>query len=223
MNRYAIVRNGETEARVAQYLPSNYNIIGRVADDVFVIGGDDMGGGWGLDNYIIPRLASGMIFATEITADEWQWERNGGVTLYGGAPVRVQVTATNKMMFVSFDDHDAVINGISMTFRMWMKYNEARGGSWFVEHSNGQRTDRGAMREPLTKGQASKLYSFIGMSAASVPARVILAGQVAGIESEIGSEERSIGRLKEQIADHEKTIYNLRIHLESGLGQKVSN
>jgi hypothetical protein len=60
--RYALVA-GRGE-QVAAYLPDNYQVLGSV-DGQTVIGGRDAAG-WTLDAYVIPRLASGLYFATEI-------------------------------------------------------------------------------------------------------------------------------------------------------------
>lgn len=70
--RFALVseRAGITD-QIAAYLPDNYRVIGRTAigaTDVvqILIGGSDVAG-WTLDDYVIPRLASGLIFAQEIS------------------------------------------------------------------------------------------------------------------------------------------------------------
>ena len=60
--RYALV-SARPES-IAAYLPDNYRVIGSV-DGETVIGGRDVAG-WTLDAYVIPRLASGLYFATEI-------------------------------------------------------------------------------------------------------------------------------------------------------------
>jgi hypothetical protein len=52
-------------ARVKAYLPGNYTA--TLADDgLITIEGEDVAG-WTLDDYVIPRLASGLIFAEEVT------------------------------------------------------------------------------------------------------------------------------------------------------------
>jgi hypothetical protein len=69
--RYALVRGkAAMTERVAAYLPGNYRVVGRTAirasDEVqILIAGRDVAG-WTLDDYVIPRLASGLIFAEEI-------------------------------------------------------------------------------------------------------------------------------------------------------------
>ena len=50
---------------VGRYLPSNYTA--AEVDDKIVISGEDMGG-WNMDDYVLPRLASGGIYAKEVTA-----------------------------------------------------------------------------------------------------------------------------------------------------------
>jgi hypothetical protein len=60
--RYALVA-GRSE-QIAAYLPDNYQVLGSV-DGQTVIGGRDAAG-WTLDAYVLPRLASGLHFATEI-------------------------------------------------------------------------------------------------------------------------------------------------------------
>lgn len=71
--RYAQVTGpGITEAAVAAYLPAGYEVTGSVE----TARGDQPGGlcvliegkdnaGWTLEDYVIPRLASGNYFATE--------------------------------------------------------------------------------------------------------------------------------------------------------------
>jgi hypothetical protein len=78
--RYAIVKNASSEQQLAAYLPANYRIEkddgppwgGEESD--FLIAGEDVAG-WTLDGYVIPRLASGLIWATE----QFVWiEEDGG-------------------------------------------------------------------------------------------------------------------------------------------------
>lgn len=68
MTRYAIVRNARDESHLGAYLPSNYRVIGSITDSdgrpALVIAGEDSAG-WTLEGYVIPRLASGLIWAEE--------------------------------------------------------------------------------------------------------------------------------------------------------------
>lgn len=60
-------------SEVARYLPSNYEIVDLIFPDIaeqilpeiVVIQGTDVAG-WTLDDYVIPRLASGLIRAEEV-------------------------------------------------------------------------------------------------------------------------------------------------------------
>ena len=61
--RYAIIE-AETElSRVERFLPSNYTAQ-EVTEGILLTGTDSAG--WTLDGYVIPRLASGLIFAREV-------------------------------------------------------------------------------------------------------------------------------------------------------------
>jgi hypothetical protein len=58
-----------TKEKIEALLPDNYWVESWVADTEeshFYIHGHDVAG-WTLDGYVIPRLASGMIFAVEVT------------------------------------------------------------------------------------------------------------------------------------------------------------
>jgi len=67
--RVAIANTGKSK-EVAKYLPSNYRVLGRTLDNTgtIIIGVDDHG--WTMEQYIIPRLASGMIHCEEVTHEE---------------------------------------------------------------------------------------------------------------------------------------------------------
>jgi hypothetical protein len=83
MKRYAIVRNARTRREAEAYLPDNYEIVAElieretrfscVAPDgveakdktVFVIEGEDSHG-WTMEDYVIPRYASGLTWVEEI-------------------------------------------------------------------------------------------------------------------------------------------------------------
>lgn len=66
--RYAIVKGHADNAdTVAAYLPSNYKVSDKQTyDNALLIEGEDFGG-WTLDDYVIPRLGSGWMFAEEVT------------------------------------------------------------------------------------------------------------------------------------------------------------
>ncbi len=54
--------------RVQAYLPRNYVATLEDDDSIRITGRDSAG--WTLDDYVLPRLASGMIFAEEVEAGE---------------------------------------------------------------------------------------------------------------------------------------------------------
>jgi hypothetical protein len=68
--RTAIVSGrGITAETVARFLPSNYEVVdadvtGTDGDTVVISGTDNAG--WTMDGYVIPRLASGLLWATEM-------------------------------------------------------------------------------------------------------------------------------------------------------------
>lgn len=63
--RIAFAFTGKTKD-VAQYLPSNFRVLGRSLDNskTIIIGVDDHG--WSLDAYVIPRLGSALIHCEEV-------------------------------------------------------------------------------------------------------------------------------------------------------------
>lgn len=64
--RYATVTNAPVQGGLYRYLPDNYTILGDLNDGRLVIHGEDVAG-WTLDDYVIPRLASWSMLATEVT------------------------------------------------------------------------------------------------------------------------------------------------------------
>ena len=54
----------DTAKTVAAYLPANYSVIGMQGNDVLIAGFDNHG--WTMDDYVIPRLGSGMLLAKEL-------------------------------------------------------------------------------------------------------------------------------------------------------------
>lgn len=69
--RFAIFKNAErqgiTDATFDAFLPDNYNgFVDVQTDTAFVVGRDVAG--WTLDEYVLPRLASGLYFGTEVTS-----------------------------------------------------------------------------------------------------------------------------------------------------------
>lgn len=62
---YAIVTNG-TERAVGAYLPDNYGVLRTLVDGRVLIGGQDKAG-WTLEDYVLPRLASGLMFGSKVS------------------------------------------------------------------------------------------------------------------------------------------------------------
>lgn len=65
--RVAIAKS--VPASVQGYLPMNYQVLGINQDGHAVISGSD-DHGWTLDDYVIPRLGSGLIACREVKLDE---------------------------------------------------------------------------------------------------------------------------------------------------------
>jgi hypothetical protein len=66
--RWAIVRNCRAQEEIEQYLPKNYEVVHRDPNGQgYLIAGYDVAG-WTLDDYVIPRLGSGLIHAQEVWA-----------------------------------------------------------------------------------------------------------------------------------------------------------
>lgn len=61
--REALIRCNDPE-KVARFLPNNYTVVGFNSETVTVRGQDHYG--WTLDGYVLPRLASGLIFGEEL-------------------------------------------------------------------------------------------------------------------------------------------------------------
>lgn len=54
-----------TVEAASRYLPGNYHVTGWTDDLIMIEGSDDAG--WTLDDYVIPRLASGLITCREVS------------------------------------------------------------------------------------------------------------------------------------------------------------
>ncbi len=63
MIRTAIITTDDAD-RVAAFLPSNYTVVGHADHQVTIQGIDNAG--WTLDDYVLPRLASGLLFGIEV-------------------------------------------------------------------------------------------------------------------------------------------------------------
>lgn len=217
MKRFATVR--ESRKRVEAFLPSNYEITQQVGDLLVIEGRDNAG--WTMEDYLLPRLASGMIFARELTetaADEdpdIEWEGNYGFTVFGGALVKIVATQMDQFL-VKADDGSALpmINRIPVEFRVWANVLPEDRLHW--ETVSIYRKDR--WYEEATLSQKRKVYDFIKYRVYPfIPARVFhVAGQVA-IEREISTVESRIRDAKNEIAELEEQKRELQIQLEGSL------
>lgn len=63
MNNRVVITNGDTDnvRQISEYLPSNYWIAGVLPDTGVVIEGIDSMG-WTAEDYVLPRLNSGLYF-----------------------------------------------------------------------------------------------------------------------------------------------------------------
>jgi hypothetical protein len=64
MTRKAFITSTDVE-RIARFLPSNYRVLGIIGGRTIIVGEDSAG--WTLDDYVLPRLASGLLFGKEMT------------------------------------------------------------------------------------------------------------------------------------------------------------
>jgi len=67
MIRSALVTGARSTAEVEAYLPDNYKVVFGVVlgEEGVIIEGEDIAG-WTLEDYVIPRLASGLLWAREV-------------------------------------------------------------------------------------------------------------------------------------------------------------
>lgn len=63
--RKAVIYTDRAET-VARYLPSNYSVVSCENGETVIAGEDSAG--WTLDDYVLPRLASGLYFGKELKA-----------------------------------------------------------------------------------------------------------------------------------------------------------
>ena len=83
--RFAVIYNiSGTIANVEAYLPENYKVIPQTLTTTpdgkrrIAIQGEDVAG-WTLDGYVLPRLASALLFATEMPSYEAAYDSTVGV------------------------------------------------------------------------------------------------------------------------------------------------
>lgn len=75
VTRYALIRTTQYES-VEAYLPDNYRVVLGCEEGTLIVGADNAG--WTLDEYVLPRLASGLYFGDEVSKEEaLQFVRGG--------------------------------------------------------------------------------------------------------------------------------------------------
>lgn len=63
-----VLRGSTTPQEIDRYLPANYHLVGADGSHVFIEGHDVAG--WTAQDYVIPRLASGLIWGAEVESFE---------------------------------------------------------------------------------------------------------------------------------------------------------
>lgn len=72
--RYAAVTGARDAEHLTRYLPDNYEVYGHRFPDgpggkiVLLIRGHDVAG-WTMEGYVLPRLASGLLWGEEVTPE----------------------------------------------------------------------------------------------------------------------------------------------------------
>jgi hypothetical protein len=67
---HTVTVKGANERTVARFLPSNFVIVGTDDDRGWVIFQGEDSHGWTLEDYVLPRLASGLIFPVEVVTED---------------------------------------------------------------------------------------------------------------------------------------------------------
>lgn len=217
--RFATVTNANHRDHLEAYLPSNYKVlVSQAIEDgvVFIIGGED-NAGWTLDEYVIPRLGSGLIFAEEI--ENYAEVDNTRYAIFEGVLVIVEAIAVDKVQVRTINDGGLYpsVNGIPVEFRIWVKeLKDARGDSrWQVDYSSIYRKDESWPKDEPTSNQVSKIYDFAKTQASHLSMHAKGMGQVSWLDTEIRNMDRNIERLQEDIKDLEEKRHELEKERDS--------
>lgn len=208
--RFALVRNADSESQLERYLPEDYTVVGQFQDgrgaNLFVIAGQD-NAGWTLDEYVIPRLASGLIFAEEIPQDEVTHIGITKLVPAFGTLLIVRALSDKDFMVRSLTmtdhgkDHDAIpyINGIPTEILVWV---EKMDDDRFILGNNIlKRKDRGFYAD-TTDGARRKVLDYILKELGpSLEPSFFRAGEIASLDNEIRNDNLKIRELENQIAD----------------------
>lgn len=66
---HTVTVKGASANTVARFLPHNFIVIGEDAERGWVIFEGEDSHGWTLEDYVLPRLASGLIFPVEVISE----------------------------------------------------------------------------------------------------------------------------------------------------------
>ncbi len=218
--RFATVRNAKDRSHLEAYLPSNYKVLvsqnlSNGKGEIFIIGGED-NAGWTLDDYVIPRLGSGLIFAEEIT-DSVDVE-DTRYTLFEGKLVIVEAIEEKKVQVRTINDGGLYpkVNGIPVEFRIWLvEAGAAHGRRWKVDYSSIYRKDNSWPDDEPTSSQVTKIYTFAREQADLLPMDVRGFGQVSHLNAEIRNVARQMERLREDMKILEEKRHELEIERDS--------
>jgi hypothetical protein len=115
--RTAIVKRGKgghpDAAQVSRYLPSNYRVTGETPLAISIEGEDYAG--WTLDEYVIPRLGSGLISAVETPrpihqiADEIRYDAWKDVHPWAVPDLDAMRYLSDKDTRVGHDDAEGIV------------------------------------------------------------------------------------------------------------------
>ncbi len=108
--RFAFVTGVDHRERLVAYLPASYAVLGEGLRDsrpFFVIGGRDVAG-WTLDGFVLPRLASGLIFGEEVdeAAARAVVASSSRPDAFIGLPPPAEELAEGDGFFVEFENDD---------------------------------------------------------------------------------------------------------------------
>lgn len=219
MKRFAAVKNASSRKQLEAYLPEGYKVVTELLDHSFLIAGED-NAGWTMDDYVIPRLASGLIWAEEITEDTFR--DNWGLVFYEGTLIQVFVFNSTGVMFSTFEGIEPKVNRIPVEFRVHIKVTPRQPVDheiyWQIDNAFIYRAGAG-FRDEATSSIRGKVRLFTRgyLEDGNVPAKTFNIGQQMGIEVEIRQAEHEILNLKEQVHALEEKKRDLQVQLEGTL------
>ena len=197
--RIAIARNAQDQRHLQALLPDNYSVLGVLKDnEIFVIGGEDKAG-WNLEDYVIPRAASGMVYIEEVTEDGII-DGNQAIFHFGGSAVLVVAQARDRILVQTFDKAAPKVNGIPVTFRVHIEVTPS-GGIRIFDNFIYRDDDRWG-KEVSGSGKAKISEFAIGLVQDGKVSKAMLAsGEIRKVEWAIEAEAREIERLTKDLLE----------------------